>query len=265
MVAEADMPNFVSNFPPAGRQVVVPHHSEGAHAIPLYHFQPLKFGSSTPILQFLKDLISTSLHKRQSAKASTLLLIHPLDVFVSCLHTSSFHDQLSRRNVDAWLSHTTLVFSSQQSSHGLQSHSLSQLLTLSFAYFKTFPAIPASSLCRCSMEAEVSSTKPSTSAQCNTEKQTAPVGTCELHRASLLCGPLLSSLVWCRCCVDLSLLVSMDTFAAQCAHFHTQSHPDKNDLRLTIFPQKAEDTSTTTAHVGPSLHCRYPQNHRGWP
>ena len=108
----------------------------------------------------------------------------------------------------------------------------------------------------------MSSTKPSTSAQYSTEKQTDPVGTHELHRASPLCIPLLSSLVLCRCCVDLSLLVSMDTFAAHCAHFHTTTK-DKSDLRVTIFPQKTDkDTSTISAYVGPSLHCRYPQKQK---
>ena len=97
------MPNLVSKFPPAGRQVVLPLHSEGAIAIPLCHFQSdSKFGSSAPSLSFLKDLISTSLHQKQSATTS-ILLIHPLDVFVFPTHIVLPRPAFSS-HVGAWLS-----------------------------------------------------------------------------------------------------------------------------------------------------------------
>ena len=117
--------------------------------------------------------------------------------------------------------HTSLVFSSQQNLKWTPITLLVSAPHTLFSHFKTFPAIPANSLSRSSMEMMMSSTKPSTSAQNRTEKQTDPEGTCESHRAFLLCIPLLSSLVQCRCCDDLALLVSMDTFAVHCAHFYT--------------------------------------------
>ena len=152
---------------------------------------PSKLRSSAPILSFLKDLVSTS-HWQSQTTASTPLL-HPLDVFVSFLHTSSFHDQLSRRMSTPGCPHFTGLFFAAKLKRSPITLLVSAPHTL-FSYFKTFPAIPANSLSRSSMEAVMSSTKPSTSAQNRTEKQTDPVGTCESHRPSLLCTYFL---LWC--------------------------------------------------------------------
>ena len=103
------MPNFVSKLPPAGRQVVFPLHSEGANAIPLCHFQPSKFGSSPPILSFLKDLVLASLKQKQSTTTSTLLPIHQLDVCVLPAHILLPRPAFSS-HVDAWLSTLHLSF-----------------------------------------------------------------------------------------------------------------------------------------------------------
>ena len=103
VVAEADMPNLVSKFPPAGRQVVLPLHSEGAIAIPLCHFQSafeiwvLRFQS------LILEGFDFNFPPQKTVTTSILLLIHPLDVFVFPTHIVLPRPAFSS-HVGAWLS-----------------------------------------------------------------------------------------------------------------------------------------------------------------
>ena len=71
--------------------------------------------------------------------------------------------------------------------------------------------------------------------------------------------PSLCSLMWCRCCVDLSHFLSLNTITARCTHSQPPSHSDKNNSRWSVPSETGQsDTSITSAHlVAPSLHSRH--------
>ena len=134
MVPEAD----ISKFPLAGRQVVLPLQRVRTRFLSTTSNLPSKFGSSTPILSFLKDLVSTSFHHKtvkprpQHFFSST----HSMSLCLSYTHPPSMTSFLvACRRLAV---HTSLVFSSQQSLHGLQITLLVSSPHTLFSYFKTF-------------------------------------------------------------------------------------------------------------------------------